>query len=179
MSFELESKVGLFYGSDTGNTELIAKDIAGRWKVSEIEIIEACDMKVEDFDRFDIILIGLSTWYDGELQSDFEAFFDDFETIDFSGKVVAMFGLGDQTGYAEYFVDGLGIIGEVIMKNGGYIIGMWPSEGYDFDLSKGLYEEGMFYGLALDFENQESLNETRIEAWLEQVEKELEEMVEA
>ena len=178
MSFELENKVGLFYGSDTGNTELIAKDIANRWKISELEMIEACDMKVEDFDRFDIIIIGLSTWYDGELQSDFEAFFDDFETIDFSGKVVAMFGLGDQTGYADYFVDGLGILGEVILRNGGYIIDMWPSEGYDFDLSKGLREEGLFYGLALDFENQESLNETRIAAWLEQVEKELEEMVE-
>ncbi|MEM6830460.1 MAG: flavodoxin [Bacteroidota bacterium] len=179
MSFFLDNKVGLFVGSDTGNTEEIAELLVDKWKISELEMIDASDMTVEDYGRFEIILIGLPTWYDGELQSDFEEFFDDFKTIDFSGKVVAMFGLGDQTGYPEYFVDGLGILGEVIMENGGYITGMWPTEGYEFDESKGLYEEGLFYGLALDFENQQDLNESRLDTWIQQLEKEIEEMVSA
>ncbi|MEM9857125.1 MAG: flavodoxin [Bacteroidota bacterium] len=179
MSFYIENKVGLFFGSDTGNTEGIAHQLKDLWKISEIEMIEACNMSTADYDRFDIIIIGLSTWYDGDLQSDFEDFYEEFKTIDFSGKVVAMFGLGDQTGYAEYFVDGLGILGEVILANGGHIIGMWSSEGYDFDESKGLYNDDYFYGLALDFENQYDMNEPRVEAWLAQVEQEIEEMVEA
>lgn len=178
MSFAIENKVGLFYGTDTGNTEVIAHHLAELWKISELELIEACDMTAADYDRFDIIIIGLSTWYDGDLQSDFENFFEEFKTIDFNGKVVAMFGLGDQTGYPEYFVDGLGILGEIILQNGGYIIGMWPNEGYEYDESKGLYDEDHFYGLALDFENQYDLNEPRLEAWIKQVEQEIEEMVE-
>ena len=178
MSFYIENKVGLFFGSDTGNTEGIAHQLKELWKISEIEMIEANQMSVADYYRFEIIIIALSTWYDGDLQSDFEEFYDQFKTIDFTGKVVAMVGLGDQTGYAEYFVDGLGILGEVIIANGGHIIGMWPNQGYEFDESKGLYNEDYFYGLALDFENQYEMNDARLEAWLAQVEQEIEEMVE-
>lgn len=178
MSFFIENKVGLFYGSDTGNTEEATKQFVEKWKISELELIEASDMTVEDYDRFDIIIIGLSTWYDGELQSDFEGFFDDFSNIDFSGKVIAMYGLGDQFDYAEYFVDGLGILGEVILENGGHIIGMWSTEGYDFDESKALYSEDVFYGLPLDMDNQKDMNDERFDAWISKVEEEIKEMIE-
>jgi len=172
-------KIGLFVGSDTGNTEEISSKLIAQWDISELELVEASNMTVEDYDRFQIIIIGLPTWYDGELQSDFEAFFEDFKTIDFSGKAVALFGLGDQTGYAEYFVDGIGILAEVILQNGGYIFGMWPNEGYEFDQSKGLYDQNHFYGLVLDFENQEELNDERLSTWIQQIESEISEMVEA
>lgn len=179
MSFTIENKVGMFVGSDTGNTDEIADKIISKWKISELEVIDASNMTVEDYARFDIIILGLSTWYDGELQSDFEYFFNDFQTIDFSGKVVAMFGCGDQTGYPEYFVDGLGILGEVVVAKGGYMIGQWPIEGYEFDESKGLFDDQRFYGLALDFENQMDMNDERIDTWLAQIELEIGELVEA
>lgn len=168
-----DKKFGLFFGSETGNTEDVTNRIVELWKISELEVINAAEMTVEDYERFDIIMIGLSTWYDGELQSNFDEFFDDFNTIDFSGKVVALYGLGDQVGYPEFFVDSLGILGEVILNNGGKIVGMWPREGYDFDESKGLYNDELFYGLPLDFENQMDMTQPRIEAWLKQVENEL------
>jgi len=179
MNEHIVDTIGLFVGSDTGNTEEIGKMLMDRWKISNLELVDASRMAVEDYDRFQIIIIGLPTWYDGELQSDFDAFFEEFKTIDFSGKAVAMFGLGDQTGYAEFFVDGLGILGEVIQQNGGYIFGLWPNEGYEFDESKGLYHEELFYGLVLDFENQMDLNESRLETWITQIEAEIGEMVEA
>lgn len=140
--------------------------------MTRLELIEACDMTVTDYDRFDHIIIGLSTWYDGDLQSDFEDFFEDFKTIDFTGKTVAMFGLGDQYGYDEYFVDGLGILGKEILANGGEIIGMWPDEGYEYELSKGIYKEGLFYGLALDDDNQLHLTAERLKKWIAQIESE-------
>ena len=168
-------KIGLFFGSDTGNTEEVTETIKELWNYSELEVIEACDMTVEDFDRFEIIILGLSTWYDGDLQSDFEEFYPAFKTIDFSNKIVAMYGCGDQYGYAEYFVDGLGILGSVILANGGEIVGKWPIEGYEFDESKGQFNDELFYGLALDFENQMELNDERIKQWIPQVVGELEE----
>ncbi|MEL6719317.1 MAG: flavodoxin domain-containing protein, partial [Bacteroidota bacterium] len=126
MEFNKDIKVGLFFGSDTGTTEAITQDFKELWNLTDLEVIEACDMKVEDYAPFNFIILGLPTWYDGDLQSDFEDFFDDFKTIDFTDKIVAMYGLGDQYGYAEYFVDGLGILGKVILENGGKIIGHWP-----------------------------------------------------
>ena len=178
MSLVLDQKIGLFVGSDTGNTDEIAEKFIESWKISDLELIEASNMKVEDYDRFQIIVIGTSTWYDGDLQSDFDVFFEEFKKVDFSGKIVALFGLGDQTGYAEYFVDGLGILGEVVLENGGQIIGKWSTEGYEFDDSRGLIDDNHFYGLALDFENQEELNESRLQEWIQQVESEIQGILE-
>ncbi|MEM9992171.1 MAG: flavodoxin [Bacteroidota bacterium] len=170
-------KAGLFFGSDTGNTETITQDFVEDWQLTELEVIEAADMSEDDFARFDFIILGLSTWYDGDLQSDFEDFFERFKTIDFSNKIVAMYGLGDQYGYDEYFVDGLGILGKVILENGGKIIGMWPLEGYEYTKSKGEYNEELFYGLALDEDNQMELTADRLQNWTQQLEKELQEEI--
>lgn len=174
-----ELKAGLFYGSDTGNTEVITQDFVELWDAFPLEVIAAADMTVEDYAKFDFIFIGLSTWYDGDLQSDFEDFYEQFKTIDFSGKIVAMYGLGDQYGYDEYFVDGLGILGKVIIENGGKIIGMWPTEGYEYDKSKGEFTKELFYGLALDEDNQMEMTSDRINAWIPQVVRELEEALAA
>lgn len=167
--------IGLIYGSDTGMTEEIVSSIVDDWTASELEVIEAVSVKENDFKRFDKLILGLSTWYDGDLQSDWEGYFDEFKTIDFSGKTVALFGLGDQYGYSEYFIDGVGILAEVILKNGGKIIGKWSTEEYDFDASKAKIEnEDFFYGLALDEDNEPDKTPERLKKWLQQIQEEFE-----
>ena len=116
-----------------------------------------------------LILGLLSTWYNGELQSDWDDFFEDFKTIDFSGKKVAIFGLGDQYGYSDTFIDGVGIIGEVVVENGGKLIGQWSTDGYDFDESIAVFEKVSFCGLAIDEDNQPDLSEKRIKMWSTQI----------
>ena len=150
--------------------DLLVKEI-GKEFVHEID---AYKLKISDFDNYDKIIIGLSTWYDGDLQSDWENFFDDFKTIDFTGKKVAIFGLGDQIGYAEFFVDGIGILGQVVVDNGGELFGVWPTTGYDYDESKAEFQEGWFMGLAVDEDNQRELTPERIKAWTTQVLEEFE-----
>lgn len=170
---ESRKKIALIYGSDTGATEGIATELNDLLtKDFDVELIEMYDATVEDFDRFTYFVLGLSTWYDGQLQSDWDAFYEQFCEIDFTHKVCALFGLGDQYGYAEYFVDGIGIIANQIEKAGGEIIGKWPTEGYDFDCSKAVVED-LFYGLPLDEDNQSELTTERIENWVEQLKKEL------
>ncbi|MEM8999551.1 MAG: flavodoxin [Bacteroidota bacterium] len=162
-------KVGFIYGSDTGVTEEITNDIASKITAQSIEVIEVSKASVEDFRRFDLLFIGLSTWYDGDLQSDWEDYYDTFKTIDFSGQIIAIYGLGDQLGYDDYFVDGIGMLAEVILENGGTIIGNWPSEDYDFSASKGLKDDDTFYGLALDEDNEPQKTPEKIEHWISQV----------
>lgn len=169
------SKIGLIYGSDTGMTEEIVSSIIDDWQASEIEVIEVSNMKRDDYDRFDKIILGLSTWYDGDLQSDWETYYEnEFQTIDFTGKTVAIFGLGDQYGYGEYFVDGVGILAQTVAKNGGKLIGKWSCKEYDFEESKAQIEEDedYFYGLALDEDNEPEKTPERLTNWLNQIEKE-------
>ena len=165
-------KTGLFWGSDTGMTEEVVEvliEIIGSDKVDSFNIYNA---SIEKIEKYSHLIFGLSTWYDGELQSDWDEFFEQFKGIDFTGKTIALFGLGDQEGYAEYFVDGIGIIGEVVERNGGQIMGKWSTKGYDFEYSKGLFEEGNFIGLAIDEDNQPEQTDERLQQCVQQLVKE-------
>mgnify|MGYP000518140490 CR=1 FL=1 len=165
-------KIGLFFGSDTGCTEAVAEMIQEQIGEDKVELIDAYDIEKADFDRFEKIIIGLSTWHDGELVSAWDDFFEDFKEVDFSGKTIAIFGLGDQYGYSTYFIDGVGILGDVVKENGGKIIGYTSTAGFEHDESKAETDDGKFMGLALDEDNQDELTEERVTAWVEQIKKE-------
>jgi flavodoxin I len=165
-------KIGLFYGSDTGNTETIALKIRDKISKENVFVVDMYDASVEEFAKYDKIILGLSTWHDGQLQSDWDTFFEEFKEVDFTGKTVAIFGLGDQYVYCDYFIDGVGIIGEVVINNGGEIVGKWSTEGYEHTESKAETEEGLFLGLALDEDNQFDQTDDRVDAWVAQIKKE-------
>ncbi len=167
------NKVALIYGSDTGSTEYISEIIAEKLALENIDFKDVVTMKPPDFAEYDIMIMGIPTWYIGELQTDWDDFFEEFKTIDFTGKKVAFYGLGDQYGYPDNFQDGLGILAEVVLDNGGELYGYWPNEGYDFNESLGVAPNGMFYGLALDEDNQRDESNDRIEKWVNQIKEEL------
>ena len=161
-------RIKLIYGSDTGNTELVTEDIIKL--LNNVEVTTVANLTPEDWD-YDRFILGIPTWYDGELQSDWEDYFEEFKTIDFTDKTVAIFGLGDQIGYEEWFCDGIGILAEVILKNGGKVIGYTDKdESYDFDTTpKSIIKGDIFYGLCLDEDNQDELTQERLGKWVEQL----------
>lgn len=165
-------KIGLFYGSDTGNTETIALKIRDKISKENVFVVDMYDASIEEFAKYNKIILGLSTWHDGQLQSDWDTFFEEFKEVDFTGKTVAIFGLGDQYVYCDYFIDGVGIIGEVVINNGGEIVGKWSTEGYEHTESKAETEEGLFLGLALDEDNQFDQTDDRVDTWVAQIKKE-------
>ena len=161
-------RIKLIYGSDTGNTELVTEDIVKL--LDNIEVTTVGDLTPEDWD-YDKFILGIPTWYDGDLQSDWEEYFEEFKTIDFTDKTVAIFGLGDQLGYEEWFCDGVGILAEVVLKNGGRVIGYTDKdESYDFETTpKSIIKDDVFYGLCIDEDNQGELTQERLSKWVEQI----------
>ncbi len=168
----MKEKIGLFFGSDTGYTENVAREMVKLLGPEQVDCHDIGKSTKDLFDNYRLLILGLSTWHDGQLQSDWDTFLEEFKTIDFSGKTVAFFGLGDQVGYSEYFIDGIGILAEIVSNHGGEIIGVWPTDGYTFEASKAEFQEGWFVGLALDEDNQYDQTMTRIRAWVEQVAQE-------
>ena len=77
---------------------------------------------------------------------------------------MALFGLGDQVLYPDHFVDDMGILKEEADKVHSNVIGRWPTTGYEFTNSDGA-EDDMFYGLALDEDNQSELTDELIKQW--------------
>ncbi len=171
------SKVGLFYGTDTGNTERIADLIKDELNNSgvEVDVYDIATPSIEDFGKYDKIILGHPTWYYGELQSSWDDFWEDFKTIDFTDKTVACFGLGDQADYAEYFLDAMGFMHDIAVENGAIPAGYWPTDSFEFDESKAVTEdEEFFVGLGIDEDQQPEMTNKRISEWVEQIKEEME-----
>ncbi|TKB45624.1 flavodoxin FldA [Thalassotalea mangrovi] len=165
--------VGLFFGSDTGNTEAVAKMIQKKLGKKNVDVRDIAKSSKEDIAAFDLLILGIPTWYYGENQCDWDDFLPELEEIDFTDKLVAIFGLGDQEDYAEYFVDAMGPLRDIVEAKGAILVGHWSTEGYEFEASKGLVDDNTFIGLALDEDRQPELTEERVDAWLAQLNDEM------
>lgn len=163
-------KTGIFYGSTTGNTADIAIKI--HKQLGEGDIINVNSSSLSLMNNYDNIIIGASTWGDGELQGDWEDHLSDLKSVDFSGKKVAFFGLGDQISYPDTFIDAIGIIYDEIKDSGAQFIGNFPVDGFDYNYSKA-EQNGDFIGLAIDENNQSELTHKRIEEWVKKIKPEL------
>ncbi|MEM1028783.1 MAG: flavodoxin [Myxococcota bacterium] len=165
--------ITIFYGSTTGNTEKCARMIHERLGVPST-LKDIVDAELEDFTTPDIIIIGASTWNIGDLQDDWDNFLPRMEGLDLTGKKIAMFGLGDAEFYPDNFLDALGLIWDVVKELGApELVGVWPTEDYEFTESVGLYDGDHFLGLGLDEDNEPERHEQRIDAWLTKVRAEL------
>lgn len=168
-------KVGLFFGSNGGNTEDVSNQLAEEMNNNgfEVEVYDIANCSVDDILNYDTIIIASSTWNDGELQDDWDAVIADYEGLDFSGKKVGFLGLGDQDGYAENFVDAIGILANPVRDTGAEIFGRVPKENYDYEMSVAEDDDGKLVGLAIDVDNEEDKTEERIKAWVAQIKEEL------
>jgi flavodoxin I len=167
----MSKKIGLFYGTQTGKTESVAEMIRDAFGGDVVTLNDVSQTEAADLAEYECLIIGCPTWNIGELQSDWEGIYPDLDDVDFSGKLVAYFGTGDQIGYSDNFQDAIGILEEKISEKGGKTVGYWPTDGYDFNESKAV-RNGKFCGLALDEDNQSDLTDERIQAWVAQLKTE-------
>ena len=124
----------------------------------------------EDWTTHDFYILGAPTWFDGECSQDWNWYVKDeegFGAIDFTNKTVAIYGLGDQEGYPDFYCDAIGILGKIVLHNGGELIGYSSTDGHKFNHSKGYDDDsGHFMGLALDEDNQPDQSHDRIQSWI-------------
>lgn len=162
------AKIGLFFDTDTGNTRKVAKMICKHFDEGDIEMKNITKVEPADFEQYSAFILGTPTLGDGELPENWDAFLPSLDEMDFSGKTLALFGLGDQSEYGHEFVDGLGILFEKFESLGASFVGFWPLEGYEFEISRAELD-GEFVGLVLDQDNQSDLTAERVATWIAQV----------
>ena len=168
--FIVDQKIGLFYGSSTCYTEFVAEKIRDLIGADKLDLHNIATSSLNNMLNYNFLIFGIPTWDYGELQEDWEAIWDELDHLDLSGKTCAIFGLGDQIGYADWFQDALGYLYYKLTGLGANLVGSWPNKGYTFNESKGLTESTEeFLGLALDDENQPELTDQRLSKWLEQI----------
>ena len=160
------SKIGLFYATSTGNTEDIAKQIVEKMSGFDVDLANISDCVNDAMKSYDLLIIGVSTWGEGDLQDDWEDYIENLNEENLLNKTVAIFGLGDQEEYCDNFLDAMGTIYDRVTQSGAIVVGSWPTDGYDFDESTAI-RDGEFVGLGLDEDNQDDLSGERISQWIE------------
>jgi flavodoxin I len=164
-------KIGIFYSFNTNKTSKVAEELIEEFKGCDIEAFNAENITGSQLLAVDNLIIGSPTWFDGELPNYWDEFGPELETLDLKDKRVALFGLGDQIGYSENFLDAIGILADLFESRGAKIVGYTSTEGYTYEKSKALKNDH-FTGLGIDFENQAKLNKERIKNWVTQLKSE-------
>jgi len=164
-------KTGLFYSFHSVKTKQQIQKIKEALGSDDIEEVNVEDATEDKFLSFTNYILAVPTWFDGELPNYWDEFLPSIEDDSLKGKNFAIFGGGDQKGYPENFVDGIGIIADFIEARGGKIVGLTSTEGYVFESSKAQRGD-KFVGLALDIENQAALTKDRITRWVDNLKKE-------
>lgn len=165
------AKIGLFYGSSTGNTEVVAYQIKAEFDKLDPSLVEVFNIgkaTPEQVLSYDYLIFGIPTWNTGQLQDDWEIFLPKLKGKDMSTKNIAIFGLGDQNGYGFNYLDAVGTLSDVLLDNGATISGLWSTKGYEFEESKAKVEDH-FLSLGVDQEAQANLTADRVKEWVPQV----------
>merc|ERR1719168_599980 len=138
-----------------------------------LEMTDIADLSGDDVAAFDGIIVGAPTWHTGADTERSGTAWDEFiygdlTSLDLKGKKVAIFGLGDQSGYGDNFCDAMDELKSCFSAQGAEVIGSWSTDGYDHMESKSV-EGDKFVGLACDEDNQPDQSEERVKAWIAQI----------
>jgi flavodoxin len=190
------------YGTCNGATEqtahLIKNELARKGPISQIEILNIYGNSTPDWTKYDFLVLGSPTYYNGQLQDDWNYIISNTSPKELNNKPVALFGLGDQESFRYTFNDGIGLLAKWLLKDClASLAGYWPARksdstekvigwpafksgskipeqliAYHFEESAALtsYQgQPAFYGLALDRYSQNDLTTDRIALWCQQL----------
>jgi flavodoxin I len=165
-------KIGIFYSFHSIKTAKAAEKIADEFGADfNIEKVNAEELNEEIFLSFQNLILGVPTWFDGELPNYWDEFVPALEDLDMTGKIVSIFGLGNQTEYPENFGDAVGIMGNLLKARGAKLVGFTSREGYHYESSLAELND-QFMGLILDQETQPRLSKDRISHWVSDISNE-------
>lgn len=161
-------KTGIFYGSTTGTTESVARLIADKLGIAPADVHEVTQLDTALAESYDALILGTSTWGDGELQDDWYDGLKVLQGANLSGKTVALFGCGDSESYSDTFCDAMGLLHEGLKDSGCTFVGAVDDSGYTYSASVAA-TNGKFVGLALDDVNESDRTDDRVSAWAAQL----------
>ena len=160
------------YGSSTGTCKGLAEKIGQQLGVQDDGIIDVQNLSADVVNKYDVLILGTSTWGAGEMQDDWYDGVKVLKQAGLQGKAVAVFGCGDSESYSDTFCGGMAELYNAAKDAGATMMGEVATDGYNFDDSEAVVD-GKFVGLALDEVNEDDKTDSRIEAWVEELKKNL------
>jgi flavodoxin I len=116
--------IKIVYGSTTGSTQTVAEWIENTLvsKGASVSVHEVSSMDVSAVADADLILLGSSTWGEGDIQDDFLGFYEAMDKASFADKSVAVFGCGDSDMFPHVFCEAVTLIEEKATECGARVV---------------------------------------------------------
>lgn len=162
-------KIGIFYGTTTGTTADVASRLGKLLGIADADIHDVASTAPDKLGDYDLLVLGSSTWGNGELQDDWYDFIAGAQALDLKGKKIAIFGCGDET-MSDTFCNAVGIIYDKLRDTGAIFIGEFPAKEYHYDHSDATDGDTM-RGLVLDETNHPELTDKRLKMWAQEITK--------
>lgn len=117
-------QIVILYGTETGNAEMLAEDIAAHLSDHDTMVSNLSDFAPDAFERGALYLVVTSTYGDGELPASAKPFEAAMQGArpDLTGVHFAVFGLGDSA-YPETFNHGGKRMEEILKSAGATMLG--------------------------------------------------------
>ncbi len=167
------SKTAIFFGPLQGAVNRVADKVKNAIGEDKVVMVPIKDATVADLEKYDKIIFGISTvgkesWHATYSNVDWAKFLPEISKTTYEGKTIAIFGLGDHITYAHSFVDHIGLLGRLLMKQNAVLVGQVPIENYEYEESNAEVD-GKFLGLPVDEDFEPELTDERVENWVKQI----------
>lgn len=156
--------IGIFYGSTTGTTAELSGLIAKQMGVDSVDIHDVAKTAPSAVAPYDLLILGCSTWGDGDMQADMADFLDGVQSLDLSDKYVALFGSGDET-MSDTFCNAVGQMYRRLRPTGAKFVGDYNTTGYEYSHTDADVD-GNIVGLLIDQVNHPSLTQEKVAQWV-------------
>ena len=174
------AKVGIFFGTSSGTTRLMAKKMAKKLGDIADKPLNVNRTELDNLLSYDFLILGTPTYgpgitpgiETGVKDGSWQEFFPKLSDNCLQGKKVALYGLGDQDKYTDRFANGLRELYDKVTAAGATVVGAWSTAGYEFNESKAVIDDH-FVGLVLDQTNQSLYTEDRLDQWLDTLKPEM------
>ena len=164
-------KIGIFYGSTTGTTQEIAKEIAENLGVDMKDVHDVASTAPSAVADYDVLILGASTWGAGDMQEDMATFIDGLQSVVLNDKMVAIFGSGDEQ-RSDTFCNAVGEIYHRLHDTHAQFFAPFNNDGYHYSHSDSDVN-GMIVGLCIDNTNHPDETSARIKEWCADIKTEL------
>ncbi len=174
--YKPKKQVGIFYAPSGGSVHKVARLL--KQKLADFTpdlfvLSEVIPSTMLEYRTLVLVCstLGRNTW-EMEQKDPWSSFLPRMQRLRLQGRKVAIVGLGDHVSYPNNFVDGMGILADIVEKLGGRLIGETETRDYVFNDSRALRGE-KFIGLPLDEDYEADKTEERINRWLKNILPEL------
>ncbi len=157
------NKTGIFYASKGGATEVFAKQIAEKLNA---DCFNMKDTEVTEIGKYENIVLMSSSYFFGSLTEDWGGKVKLLHTVDFSGKKVAVVGVGSQERHPDSFCSGAADFFDKLRFSGAAFVGAVDANDYNFTFSR-MQRGQKLLGLCLD--KGDGKADTRIDNWVKTI----------